>query len=264
MLNSARRTHHHDTSVETIPAAPTYFSICYTPRPGSPLARFGRSWLGRAQAGQHGGLHAPFFAPSRLRETARLDDVRAHLQRFAAHRKPIETGPLTLACVRRALVLRPAEPRPELDWLALQCFNAFDTYAAASDSALAEHPHLSPHQRLLLKSFGQPNVMSEYRFQLTLTGPLDDRQRARVLGALRPLVAELCAAGTCVDGLSLTGATRPAVHDRVAFGPLTDGPSTHGPLTHSPLTHGPVTLGPVPGHPSERPMRVLGRYALAG
>ncbi|MEM8573179.1 MAG: DUF1045 domain-containing protein [Pseudomonadota bacterium] len=255
MLNSTRHKQHHETAIESIAASPTLFSICYTPRPGSALAQFSRSWFGRASdgtalqalsasgigndapsgisrtPGRYFGLHAPFFASSPLQTDMRLEEIRTHLESFAAHRKPIETGPLKLVRARRSLVLQPTLPRPELNWLALQCFNAFDSYAATAAIVDDEHRHLSPHQRLLLKSFGQPNVMSEYRFFLKLTGSLDDTQLERVAGALRPLIEPFCTEGICVDGLSLIGS---------AFEKVCDEASARSPL------------------------RLLGRFALAG
>ncbi|MEM7191328.1 MAG: DUF1045 domain-containing protein [Pseudomonadota bacterium] len=203
------------------------FAICYLPRPGTPLATFGRSWFGRANDGttrrafssnslsggtmsgtahtpdRYLGLHAPFFSPLRLHGDAHMEDIKTRLHNFAGRRKPIETGPLVLAVERRALVLKPAEPRPELNWLALQCFNAFEAFA--SDDAVADndYPHLSAHQRLLLKSFGQANIMSEYRFAFALTGPLPADRLGRIARALEPLIAGICASGISVDGLSL-------------------------------------------------------------
>ncbi|ODR98464.1 hypothetical protein AUC68_08520 [Methyloceanibacter methanicus] len=229
MLDATQHALQHDAKPLSDEPRLTQFSICYTPRPGSALASFGRSWFGRANDGttlqafslsglgsgapdgitttpdRYLGLHAPFFSPLTLREHARLEDIKTRLAHFAAHRKAIETGPLKLMRARRALVLRPANPRPELDWLALQCFNAFDSFAAMSETAEDGHPHLSPYQRLLLKSFGQPNVMSEYRFSMRLAGPLDPQQLDRLSEALAPLIAGLCAEGVCVDGLSLIG-----------------------------------------------------------
>lgn len=134
-----------------------------------------------------------------------LDELQARLFTFAVRRKPVETGPLALERVNRSLVLRPANPRPELNWLALQCFNAFEFFAVRSSEADGEHPHLSSYQRLLLKSFGQQNVMSEYRFSIALTGPLDPAQLDAVSKALEPVIADVCAKDVCVDGLSLVG-----------------------------------------------------------
>ena len=59
-----------------------------------------------------------------------------------------------------------------------------------------------------MKSFGDPHVLSEYRFQVTLTGPLDAAHLERVAQALWPVLEEICAAGVAVDGLSLFGETR--------------------------------------------------------
>ena len=136
MLNATQLERQHDAGPLSDEPHLAQFSICYTSRSGSVLAAFGRSWFGQANDGttrcafsapglggttpgeiaptpdRYLGLHAPFFSPLRLREGARIEDVKARLTSFAAHRKPIETGPLTLMRVRRSLVLRPAAPRP--------------------------------------------------------------------------------------------------------------------------------------------------------
>lgn len=212
------------------------YAICYTPKRGSAFAAFGRSWFGRANdgatlhafsasslgglveeyaspfPGRYIGLHAPFFSPFPLREEANLNEVDTRLMAFASHRKKIETGPLVLACVKNSLVLQPAKPRPELSWLALQCFNAFESFAANSPMAETEHPHLSRHQKLLLKSFGQPHVMSEFRFSIALTGALEPAHLSLVANALAPMIADLCAEGALIDGLSLVAETGRARH----------------------------------------------------
>jgi hypothetical protein len=209
------------------------YAIFYTPQPGTPLAAFGRSWFGRANDGatlqafsdaglagiatvkpapgrapRYGGLHAVFKAPFALREGIGPDTLKARLIHFAGRRKEIATGPLTLARAGRFLVLRPIEPTPALDWLAAQCVAAFDGFAESSSAAEREAhhgPHLNDHQRLLLKSFGDPHVLSEYRFYITLTGPLDTAHLERVAQALWPMLEEICASGVTVDGLSLFG-----------------------------------------------------------
>jgi hypothetical protein len=56
-----------------------------------------------------------------------------------------------------------------------------------------------------LESFGDPYVLSEYRFAITLTGPLDAAHLERVSQALWPVLEEICASGVTVDGLSLFG-----------------------------------------------------------
>jgi len=206
------------------------YAIYYTPQPGTPLAAFGRSWFGRANDGatlqafsdtgltgaaaikpltaspRYSGLHAVFKAPFGLRDGMGLDALKARLITFAGRRKQVPTGPLTLARAGRYLVLRPIKPTPALDWLAAQCVAAFDGFA---ESPAYAAPHqgvkLNDHQRLLLKSFGDPHVLSEYRFYITLTGPLDPAHLERVSQALWPMLEEICATGVTVDGLSLFG-----------------------------------------------------------
>ena len=208
------------------------YAIYYTPQPGTALAAFGRSWFGRANdgvtlqafsdaglsgtsfaklataPGRYSGLHALFRAPFALRDGFGPDALKTRLINFAARRKSVETGPLTLSRAGRYLVLRPVEAMPALDWLAAQCVAAFEDFAVPpSDVERAEHanPKLSDYQRLLLESFGDPNVLSEYRFSITLTGPLDAAHLERVAQALWPVLEEICAEGVTVDGLSLFG-----------------------------------------------------------
>jgi Protein of unknown function (DUF1045) len=209
------------------------YAILYTPQPGTALAAFGRSWFGRANDGatlqafsttgltgasfarlpatssRYNGLHSVFKAPFVLREGMGPDALKARLISFAKRRKAVATGPLTLARAGRYLVLRPVERTPALEWLAAQCVGAFDGFATAHsnehDEEEARNPQLTDYQRLLLKSFGDPHVLSEYRFSITLTGPLDTAHLERVSQALWPVIEEICATGVSVDGLSLFG-----------------------------------------------------------
>ncbi len=229
MLNCA----HVDNQLHKGPASShsnfARYAIYYTPQPGTALAAFGRSWFGRANDGatlqafstsglsgssvtnvtplpaRYSGLHAVVRPPFALREDAAFEDVRTRLINFSARRKPVETGPLTLARSGHHLVLRPLEPEPALDWLATQCVNAFEEFAADPLEDDEEHRHLSNYQRLLLRSYGHPHVMSEYQFAITLTGPLDPAHLERVSQALWPVIEDICADGVTIDGLSLFG-----------------------------------------------------------
>jgi len=87
-----------------------------------------------------------------------------------------------------------------------KCVAAFDGFAESPAYAAPQQgAKLNDHQRLLLKSFGDPHVLSEYRFYITLTGPLDPAHLERVSQALWPMLEEICATGVTVDGLSLFG-----------------------------------------------------------
>ena len=229
MLNCANLENERKGAAACRPSFARY-AIYFTPQPGTALAAFGRSWFGRANdgitlqafsdaglsgtsfakiaaaPGRYTGLHALFRAPFALRDGMGPEALKSRLTTFAARRKPVETGPLTLSRAGRFLVLRPVEATPALEWLAAQCVGAFEDFAAPpSDTEREEHasPHLSDYQRLLLESFGDPFVLSEYRFAITLTGPLDAAHLERVAQALWPVLEEICASGVTVDGLSL-------------------------------------------------------------
>ncbi len=231
MLNCAHLDHQRTGAAQSRSSF-TRYAIYYTPQPGTALAAFGRSWFGRANdgvtlqafsdaglagtsfaklavaAGRYTGLHALFRAPFAPRHGIGPDAIKTRLINFAARRKPVETGPLTLSRAGRFLVLRPVEATPALDWLAAQCVATFEDFAAPpSDTEREEYasPNLSDYQRLLLESFGDPYVLSEYRFSITLTGPLDTAHLERVAQALWPVLEEICAFGVTVDGLSMFG-----------------------------------------------------------
>ncbi|HEX2448971.1 MAG TPA: DUF1045 domain-containing protein [Methyloceanibacter sp.] len=231
MLNCAQLDRQQKGAAPS-PSSSARYAIYYTPQPGTALAAFGRSWFGRANdgitlqafsesgltgtsfaklqaaPGRYTGLHALFRAPFTLRDGIGADAIKSRLINFTARRKPVATGPLTLARAGRYLVLRPVEAKPSLDWLAAQCVAAFEDFAAPLTDIERENfanPRLSDHQRLLLESFGDPYVLSEYRFSITLAGPLDVTHLERVSQALWPVLEEICASGVTVDGLSLFG-----------------------------------------------------------
>ena len=161
----------------------------------------------RKAESRYSGLHAVFKAPFDLRDGMGPDGLKSRLITFARRRRPVDTGPLTLARQGRSLVLRPVNPTPALDWLAAQCVAAFDGFAAEHSEAREEpsNQQLNDHQRLLLRCFGDPHVLSEYRFAIKLTGPLDGQHLERVAQALWPMLEDICAEGVNVDGLSLLG-----------------------------------------------------------
>jgi hypothetical protein len=207
------------------------YAIFYTPQPGTALSAFGRSWFGRANDGatleafsdsglsaaftrlpaavsRYSGLHAVFKQPFALKTGTTAEALKTRLVSFAQRRKPVATGPLTLSRAGRFLVLRPVRPAPALDWLAAQCVTTFDSFAAPMSDADREErgaSHHNDYQRLLLESYGDTNVLDEYRFHITLTGPLDNSHLERVAQALWPVIEEICADGVTVDALSLFG-----------------------------------------------------------
>ena len=230
MLNCAHVDRQAKGVASSRPSVSRY-AIYYTPQPGTALAAFGRSWFGRANdgvtlqafsdaglsatgfarlapvPGHYVGLHALIKAPFAPRADIGLDAIKTRLVNFTQRQTPLATGPLTLARAGRFLVLRPVEAPPRLDWFAAQCAGSFEDFAAppsATEHGEHANPKSSDSERSLLENV-DPNALSEYRFSITLTGPLDSAHLERVAQALWPLLEEICASGVTVDGLSLFG-----------------------------------------------------------
>jgi len=210
-------------------AAFARYTISYTPAPGTALAAFGRSWFGRANdgatlqafsssglssatapsaaAGRYTGLHALFCEPFALRDDIACDALRTRLMTFAAHRKPVETGPLTLASTGGHLSLRPVDPAPALGWLGTQCARAIEDLALVLGDEDDDQGSCPGDQRPPLPGpFGQPQVADpQPRFSIVLAGPLPPAHLERVSQALWPVLDSICNAGITVDGVSLFG-----------------------------------------------------------
>jgi len=212
------------------PPAAARFALYFTPRRSSPLARFGRSWLGRDSASglavpqpaldgipperltaitaepRRYGWHATLKAPFRLASGMGLGDLVAHAMVFAAARLPFEIPALELAALDGFLALVPREPPTLLAGLAEDCVRAFDAFRAKpGPGAPPRQPPrpLSLRQSALLERWGYPYVMEEFRFHMTLTERLAEEERRRVAAALGPRLARLLGRPVPVDAVTL-------------------------------------------------------------
>ncbi|MDX2266124.1 MAG: DUF1045 domain-containing protein [Hyphomicrobiales bacterium] len=207
------------------------YAIYWAPPRGSGLAEFGRAWLGSdAEAGaytltrEHFGLpyalsqravasprryclHATMKAPFRLAPGRDESELRAAMAAFASRRRRFAAGPLKLHAYGDYLTLLPETPLADLDWLAAECVVAFDAFRAPlNDADRARRPRdLPAHQAALLGQFGYPYVLSEFRFHVTLAGPLPTAELSEVRDALAPAVAPFCAGPLAIEELCLFG-----------------------------------------------------------
>jgi putative phosphonate metabolism protein len=195
------------------------YAIYFAPVAGSDLARFGDDWLGRdvetgasleqptlngfdavrlrelTEAPRQYGFHGTLKPPFRLADGCDAGDLRRALAGFAAQRSAFEIEALTIEAIGDFIALVPEEPSPTLSNLADLCVTEFDRYRAPPDARELARRHaagLTPRQAELLAHWGYPYVLDEFRFHLTLTGPMADAaERARVARLLGPLIAPL-------------------------------------------------------------------------
>lgn len=195
------------------------YALYVAPRPGDGLASFANSWLGRdaergidiAQPEYDGlsrerlmgitaeprryGFHGTLKPPFRLASGATADTLIASVAEFARQRAPIIIPRLRLASLGGFLALVPVEPVAVLDLLAADCMRTFDNFCAPLDeSELARRrkADLTARQDALLRRWGYPYVLDEFRFHLTLTGRLDEAERGHIYRVLEQLTSRFC------------------------------------------------------------------------
>lgn len=193
-------------------SGPPRYAIYAAPEEDSGLARFGSAWLGRDAAGnetagppvlagaaperlreitalpRHYGFHATLKPPFPLAAGRSPDDLLRAVQDFACGRRPVAVAGLRLAEIGRFLALVPAGGGGELKRLAASCVKTFDPFrapATAEEIKRRKERGLTPAQENLLRRWGYPYVLEEFRFHFTLTGPLADKaEKARLARGL--------------------------------------------------------------------------------
>ena len=208
------------------------YALYWTPEHGSPLAEFGRSWFGHdpetggpaAERDDHGlgldcleqitsvprryGFHATVLAPFRLRGGMAASELRDRLQRFAAQRGPVKVGRLQLERIGDFLALAPQDDIFALKAFHTQCAFAFDHFRTPlpdAERARRLAPGLSLRRRLMLAQWGYPYMLTDFRFHLTLTGPLAEGEADAIRGKLAANLEDICASPLTLESISLFG-----------------------------------------------------------
>lgn len=197
------------------------YALYFTAAPGSPLAAFGEAalngdtppgfspadWRAITAEPRRYGFHATLKAPFAPAAGVTEDDLRATLRDFAAQQKPLAPIALELAALGRFSALVPAAQSRALDTLAGHVVEVFDSWRAPlseADRARRLQAKLSPREREHLERWGYPYVFEDFRFHMTLAGPIPPEQRDAVDAALRDLVERHPGCTEMhVDGLTL-------------------------------------------------------------
>ncbi|MFL4468849.1 DUF1045 domain-containing protein [Tateyamaria armeniaca] len=207
----------------------TRYAIYYTPAPGTPLADFGARWLGWDSAdgvarphpkmngldvahitarprkyGFHGTIKPPFY----LAEGTTAQGLSDAVDALCADAAPVALDGLKLSRLGRFLALVPSGDASDLAALAARGVQELDAYRAPpTEAELAKRrgARLSAAQEAQLVRWGYPYVLDQFRFHLTLTGPLDDETADHAQTALADPLSDLDLAPYHIDGLTLLG-----------------------------------------------------------
>jgi len=164
------------------------------------------------------GFHATLKPPFRLASDVTFDALSDAVARLAQSLDPIPLNSLGLAQLGRFFALTAPEEAPALQGLAAQVVRDLDPFRAALTSeelARRRQSRLTPEQDALLLRWGYPYVMQEFRFHLTLTGPVKDPpDQVRTL--LKERLAEVRDVPLVLSSLSVLGETEDGFFQEVA------------------------------------------------
>lgn len=178
---------------------------------------------------QRYGFHATVKAPFRLAPGTDVDTLDAALASLAATLAPVTLSGLSLTRIGHFLALTPDAPSPPLQDLAARCVTALDGFRAPltpEDIARRRPERLTANQRALLDRWGYPYVMEEFRFHMTLTGPLDPEHAADVAAILAPWLLPLLPRPYTIDALCLLAEGPDRRFRLIRRHPLTASPAT--------------------------------------
>jgi hypothetical protein len=152
------------------------------------------------------GFHATILAPFALADGYGAPALLQALAAFAGGRREVPVGRLRPAIMSDFIALVPCKSDPEVGGFAAECLEAFHHFRASlSDDERRRRidAGLTPHQIELLDRWGYPYVLDEFRFHMTLAGPLHPDDRHRWLEAYVEAFAALSDAEVAIDALSL-------------------------------------------------------------
>ncbi|PRD45380.1 hypothetical protein C5748_02220 [Phyllobacterium phragmitis] len=212
------------------------YAIYFTPPSGDPLSKVAANWLGRNPFSGEAvktpvirsfeteeiarltveprryGFHATLKAPFRLDEKFTERDLLSALMHFASSAGPVTIPRLQVAALGHFFALVPDEPLPELDQLANDVVVAFDRFRApASDAEKARRrpETLSISQLRNLEQWGYPHAFEDFRFHMTLTGRVEEKDRLRVARILDEFFEPVLNEPVDIANLALFIETRP-------------------------------------------------------
>ena len=129
------------------------------------------------------GFHGTIKAPFRLSDGVSPADIAAAVRVVAAQCPAVEMAGLQIINLEGFLAFVPIGDAAALTDLAAHIARSLDPYRAElteAEIARRRPNDLTARQRELLAIYGYPCVMEEFRFHLTLTGPMSDTEHAIV------------------------------------------------------------------------------------
>ncbi|MDQ6434604.1 DUF1045 domain-containing protein [Mesorhizobium sp. LHD-90] len=205
------------------------YALYFTPEPNDALTRAAQAWLGRnaftgaaismtapagISPGEFGsiseeprryGFHATLVAPFRPQDGLSPEAMTDAADTFAQRCTPFVIPGLAITRIGDFFALTPPESGDvaALASEAVDHFNSLRSPLSTSEIERRRPERLSERQRAYLDRYGYPYVKEEFRFHMTLTGPLEPEVAARIEPALQNHFAPLLARPVPVTAVAL-------------------------------------------------------------
>jgi Protein of unknown function (DUF1045) len=162
-------------------------------------------WTELTAAPRRYGFHGTLVAPFRLAPDHDEWDLVHAVASFVPAGDIAAIEPVVHA-LGRFIAIVPRARNAVLDRLAAECVTTFDRFRAplsAADRARREMD-LSARERVNLERWGYPYVFEDFRFHMTLTGPVADDRRAGIVDLLAARLAQVHGSGVVpIDRIAL-------------------------------------------------------------
>lgn len=174
-------------------------------------------WPDRVREPRVYGFHATLKPPFRLATNVTAAELQAEFSLFARSRSTITAGPLVVRVLGSFVALVLDTNCAAIDNLAADSVPHFDRFRAPineQERVRRLSAPLTARQKLHLDRWGYPYVFDDFRFHMSLTGPLPVDNRAPVLrrlteefanrlGAPRLVVDRMVIARQCGDAFRI-------------------------------------------------------------
>ncbi|MEO1065805.1 MAG: DUF1045 domain-containing protein [Pseudomonadota bacterium] len=188
------------------------YAVYFTPPKDDPLAQAASRWLGfdafsnqeiawsdaiplpfdvwekNTKTPRRYGFHGTLKAPFRLVDGASEEALCEAIERFCEARPAFDLPPFELSRLGPFFALTPTLPEKALNDLATTVVKAFEPFRAPlteAEIAKRNPDRLSERQRGYLQEWGYPHIFDDFRFHMTLTGPVEDNDVTIVEEALQ-------------------------------------------------------------------------------
>lgn len=206
------------------------YAIYFAPTAAAPLTRQAAAWLGRdaftgmalphpridglapeaiaamTAAPRRYGFHATLKAPFRISQSHDEAGLIAAFEQFARSHHAFTIPEMIVGDLDGFLAIVPHRPSDALDALAARAVTTFDTFRSPLTEAEFTRrgpEHLSPAEIANLRNWGYPYVLDSFRFHMTLTERLAEKERAQVEPLLTELFEPILPRPFPIDGLAL-------------------------------------------------------------